>query len=171
MVNIHHTFIYVLSDTVLDNCVSYGDIAVWNVGAYVWFRRRFRTGSISRMTLDVFDYHSWKQKTKKKRYLMCKSSGQKHNDILTFIYWPDIHLRGGPFDIQGGGGGLVFYWESDNCFVFIWKPDKKILIIFKPDNFFVLDIRARYFFVCMYYNMTWTQHDISKHNEIIMFFS
>ena len=28
-----------------------------------------------------------------------------------------IVLRGGPFDIQGGG--FVFYWESDIFFVFI----------------------------------------------------
>ena len=35
--------------------------------------------------------------------------------------------------ISRGGGGFVFYWESDNFFVFIWKPD----------NFFLDNSKAR----------------------------
>ena len=61
------------------------------------------------------------------------------------------HLRGGPFDIQGGGGRFVFYWESRYFFGVHMKPDNFFfLIISKPDHFFGLDIRARYFLcVCI----------------------
>ena len=38
-------------------------------------------------------------------------------DILLGRRWSKL-IKGGPFDIQGGGG-FVFYWESDNLFVFI----------------------------------------------------
>ena len=66
---------------------------------------------------------------------MCDKQG--HNPLFEVV-------RGGPFDIQGGGGGgFVFYWESDNLFMFVWKPDNLFGIILKPDNFFGLDIRAR----------------------------
>ena len=62
-------------------------------------------------------------------------------------------VRGGPFDIQGGGGGALYFIGS-HIFVCVHMKARYFFgILAEPDIFFWLDIRARYFF-CVYYNMT-----------------